>query len=86
MGTEGVVIAVPLGLRRNTFRCFLAYSEGSVKKSKLVVVQGAMEMSIWPTRSSARIDLSNSLIERGVSRVSVGSEDDIVISCTGSWS
>lgn len=81
MGTEGVVTAVPPGLRRNTFRCFLTDPEGSARKSELVVVQGTMEKSSWPTRSSARIDLSNSLVERGVTRTSL---EDVVISCTGS--
>ena len=87
VGTGGVVSAVPLGLRRNTFRCFLANLGGSVIKSKPVEVQGAIEMSIWPTRSRARNDLSNSFVERRVIGLgaSVGGEDDIVM-CLGSWS
>ena len=58
--------ADPLGLRRKTFRCLLANPGVSV------VVQGVIEMSIWPTRSRARIDLSNSLVKQGVGRASVG--------------
>lgn len=74
VGTGGLVIAVPLGVRRDTFRCLLANPGGSVP----AVVKGVIEMSIWPTRSRARIDLSNSLVEaeRGVSGASIG----------GSWS
>lgn len=74
MGTGGLVIAVPLGVGRNKFRCLLANPGGSVPGA----VKGVIEMSIWPTRSRARIDLSNSLVEaeRGVSGGSVG----------GSWS
>lgn len=68
MGTEGLVNAVPLGLGRDTFRCLLANPGGSVP----AVVKGVIEMSIWPTRSRARIDLSNSLVERRVSGGSVG--------------
>lgn len=49
-------------------------------QSKYVEVQGDIEMSIWPTRSRARIDLSNSLVKRGVSRSSVDGDDDNVIS------
>ena len=88
LGTGGVVSAVPLGLRRNTFRCFLATDPGgSVVKSKPVEGQGAIEMSIWPTRSRARNDLSNSFVERGVigHGASAGGEDDIVM-CLWSWS
>jgi hypothetical protein len=69
VGTGGLVIAVPLGVGRNTFRCLLANPGGSVP----AVVKGVIEMSIWPTRSRARIELSNSLVEveRGVSGGSV---------------
>lgn len=61
--------AVPFGLERNTSRCLLADSGDSVP----AVVKGDIEMSIWPTRSRARIDLSNSLVKRGVSGGLVGS-------------
>lgn len=65
-------VTVPLGLRRNKFRCFLANPGASVIKSKPAVVQCVIEISIWPTRSRARIDLSNSLVERGVGRALLG--------------
>ena len=58
--------AVPLGLERNTFRCLLLENPGD---SVPAVVKGVIEMSISPTRSRARIDLSNSF---GVSGGSVG--------------
>ena len=57
--------AVLLGLERNTFRCLLENPGDSVP----AVVKGVIEMSIWPTRSRAHIDLSNSF---GVSGGSVG--------------
>lgn len=70
VGTGGLVIAVPLGVGRDRFRCLLANPKGSVP----AVVKGVIEISIWPTRSRARIDLSNSLVEvgRGVNGGSVG--------------
>ena len=90
VGTGGVVTlagAVPLGLGRNTFRCFLANPGGSSLKSKPGVVHGAIDISIWPTRSRARIELSNSLVEREVIGASAGGVDDIVMKCLPrSWS
>ena len=73
MVTGGLVSVVPLRVGRNMFRCLLADSGGSVMESKPAVVKGVIEMSIWPTRSRARIDLSNSLVELGVSGGSVDS-------------
>jgi hypothetical protein len=49
---------VPLGVRRNVFRCLLANSGGSVIESKPAVVKGVIEMSISPTRPRVHIDLS----------------------------
>ena len=63
VGTGGLVTGVTLGLRRNMFRCLLANPGSSVPAT----VKGVIEMSIWPTRSRARIDLSKSLVERGAS-------------------
>lgn len=72
MGRGGLVTAVPLGLRRSTFRCLLANPGVSAIKFKPAVVRGDIEISIWPTRSRARIDLSNSLVEPGVEGASAG--------------
>ena len=57
---------VPLRVRRNMFRCLLVDSGGSVMESKPAVVKGVIEISIWPAKSRARIDLSNSLVELGL--------------------
>ena len=38
----------------------------SVIESKPAVVKGVIEISIWPAKSRARIDLSNLLVELGL--------------------
>ena len=52
--------------RCSTEYVLLFIGKCSVIESKPAVVKGVIEISIWPAKSRARIDLSISLVELGL--------------------